>query len=235
VLRKRLVGTWTQQSKPNLTNTATVALALHADGTYSEGVTSVVGGATSSSYPTGDWAIQNGVYLRRLHNFALDMTWLPRPVIVKRQWPKVQFNDKRAITCAVHQAIVAGEQKPLESECAAATPEGGGATQPPRQKLRGVGDLPTVGRRFGHIAVVGLQQGNHLPHRQSRPLDVGLPPGGGVAKVDEAKFGPAQAFADQFGADLAGGSAQAPRHLAETRRFLRGKSKVKQFIFASFN
>jgi hypothetical protein len=64
VLRKRLVGTWTQQSKPNLTNTLTVALAFHADGTYSNGVTSVGGGATSSSYPTGDWAIQNGVLVR---------------------------------------------------------------------------------------------------------------------------------------------------------------------------
>ena len=52
------------------------------------------------------------VYLRRIHNFALDMTWLPWPVIVKRQWPKVQFKDKRAITWEEHQAIVTRELNP---------------------------------------------------------------------------------------------------------------------------
>jgi hypothetical protein len=38
--------------------------------------------------------VSTNVYLRRIHNFALDMTWLPWPVIVKRQWPKVEFKDK---------------------------------------------------------------------------------------------------------------------------------------------
>ena len=28
-------------------------------------------------------------YLRRLHNFALDMDWLPWPVLPKRQWPPI--------------------------------------------------------------------------------------------------------------------------------------------------
>jgi len=56
--------------------------------------------------------VSTNVYLRRIHNFALDMTWLPWPVIVKRQWPKVQFKDKRAITWPEHQAIVAREQNP---------------------------------------------------------------------------------------------------------------------------
>ena len=56
--------------------------------------------------------VSTNVYLRRIHNFALDMTWLPWPVIVKRQWPKVQFKDKRAITWEEHQAIVAREQNP---------------------------------------------------------------------------------------------------------------------------
>ena len=54
--------------------------------------------------------VSTNVYLRRIHNFALDMTWLPWPVIVKRQWPKVEFKDKRAITWEEHQAIVAREQ-----------------------------------------------------------------------------------------------------------------------------
>jgi integrase len=56
--------------------------------------------------------VSTNIYLRRIHNFALDMTWLPWPVIVKRQWPKVQFKDKRAITWEEHQAIVAREQNP---------------------------------------------------------------------------------------------------------------------------
>ncbi|HEY3854094.1 MAG TPA: tyrosine-type recombinase/integrase [Verrucomicrobiae bacterium] len=54
--------------------------------------------------------VSTNVYLRRLHNFALDMSWLPWPVLAKRQWPKVQFKDKRAITLEEHQAIVAREQ-----------------------------------------------------------------------------------------------------------------------------
>ncbi|MGD0259472.1 MAG: tyrosine-type recombinase/integrase [Verrucomicrobiota bacterium] len=56
--------------------------------------------------------VSTNVYLRRIHNFALDMTWLPWPVIVKRQWPKVQFKDKRAVTWEEHRAIVAREENP---------------------------------------------------------------------------------------------------------------------------
>jgi len=56
--------------------------------------------------------VSTNVYLRRIHNFALDMTWLPWPVIVKRQWPKVRFKDKRAVTWEEHQAIVAREENP---------------------------------------------------------------------------------------------------------------------------
>ena len=53
--------------------------------------------------------VSTNVFLRHLHNFALDMTWLPWPVIVKRQWPTVTFRDKRAITWEEHEAIVARE------------------------------------------------------------------------------------------------------------------------------
>ena len=56
--------------------------------------------------------VSTNVYLRRIHNFALDMTWLPWPVIVKRQWPKVEYKDKRAITWEEHQAILARELNP---------------------------------------------------------------------------------------------------------------------------
>jgi hypothetical protein len=42
--------------------------------------------------------VSTNVFLRRLHNFAMDMSWLPWPVLAKRQWPKVHFKGKRAIT-----------------------------------------------------------------------------------------------------------------------------------------
>ena len=60
-------------------------------------------------------ALQNGtvstnVFLRRLHNFCMDMNWLPWPLVPKRQWPSVRFKDKRAITSQEHQRILAGER-----------------------------------------------------------------------------------------------------------------------------
>ena len=59
-----------------------------------------------------DGTVSTNVYLRRLHNFALDMGWLPWPVVPKRQWPAVRFKIKRAITLEEHQAIVARETNP---------------------------------------------------------------------------------------------------------------------------
>jgi integrase len=53
--------------------------------------------------------VSTNVFLRRLHNFALDMNWLPKSILPKRQWPKPVFRDKRAITLKEHQAIVARE------------------------------------------------------------------------------------------------------------------------------
>jgi integrase len=52
------------------------------------------------------------VYLRRMHNFAIDMNWLPASVLPKRQWPAVKFKDKRAITLEEHQQIIAAERNP---------------------------------------------------------------------------------------------------------------------------
>jgi integrase len=52
------------------------------------------------------------VFLRRVHNFALDMGWLPWPVLPKKQWPKVQYGAKRAITWEEHRRIVEREQNP---------------------------------------------------------------------------------------------------------------------------
>lgn len=50
------------------------------------------------------------VYLRRIHNFALDMDWLPKIILPKKQWPRICFKDKRAITLDEHQAIIAREK-----------------------------------------------------------------------------------------------------------------------------
>jgi integrase len=56
--------------------------------------------------------VSTNVYLRRIHNFALDMTWLPWPVLAKKRWPAVAFKEKRGITLAEHLAIVARENNP---------------------------------------------------------------------------------------------------------------------------
>ena len=56
--------------------------------------------------------VSTNVYLRRIHNFALDMTWLPWPVLPKKRWPAVEFKEKRGITLVEHLAIVAREQNP---------------------------------------------------------------------------------------------------------------------------
>jgi len=52
------------------------------------------------------------IYLRRIHNFALDMNWLPWPVLPKRRWPEIIFKPKRAITWEEHSAIVERELNP---------------------------------------------------------------------------------------------------------------------------
>jgi len=56
--------------------------------------------------------VSTNVYLRRLHNFCVDMNWLAWPLIPKRQWPAVEFKEKRSITLAEHLAIVARENNP---------------------------------------------------------------------------------------------------------------------------
>ena len=56
--------------------------------------------------------VSTNVFLRRLHNFCVDMNWLPWPLIPKRQWPAVRFKDKRAITLEEHQKIIAAEVNP---------------------------------------------------------------------------------------------------------------------------
>jgi integrase len=59
--------------------------------------------------------VSTNVFLRRLHNFALDMNWLPGPVIPRQRWKevaRVRFREKRAITLEEHERILAGERNP---------------------------------------------------------------------------------------------------------------------------
>jgi integrase len=51
-------------------------------------------------------------YLRRLHNLALDLGWLPWPILAKRAWPKIHSKGRRAITVEEHAAVIASEKNP---------------------------------------------------------------------------------------------------------------------------
>jgi hypothetical protein len=35
------------------------------------------------------------IFLRRLHNFALEMDWIAKAMIPRRQWPKIEFESKQ--------------------------------------------------------------------------------------------------------------------------------------------
>jgi len=56
--------------------------------------------------------VSTNVYLRRFHNFALDMGWIATPIIPRRQWPKVRYADKKAITEEQYTQIIAREKNP---------------------------------------------------------------------------------------------------------------------------
>jgi integrase len=49
-------------------------------------------------------------YLRRLHNLAFDLGWLPWPILAKRAWPKIRSQSKRAITAEEHAVVIASEK-----------------------------------------------------------------------------------------------------------------------------
>lgn len=59
-----------------------------------------------------DKKVSSNVYLRRIHNHALGMDWLLKPVIPRLQWPRPVFKPKRAITAAEHAAILSRETNP---------------------------------------------------------------------------------------------------------------------------
>ncbi|HUA39137.1 MAG TPA: tyrosine-type recombinase/integrase [Candidatus Sulfopaludibacter sp.] len=51
-----------------------------------------------------------GHYLRRLHNLALNLGWLPVPVLAPKLWPKPHCKEKRGLTLEEHQRILAAEK-----------------------------------------------------------------------------------------------------------------------------
>jgi len=57
-------------------------------------------------------SVATNVFLRRAHNFAIGMHWLPWPVLPKLQWPPVHYKEKRAITLEEHQKIIQRERNP---------------------------------------------------------------------------------------------------------------------------
>jgi integrase len=56
--------------------------------------------------------VSTNMFLRRLHNFAVGMHWLPWPVLPKLKWPPVRHKDRRAITGDEHQRIIEREHNP---------------------------------------------------------------------------------------------------------------------------
>src|SRR6185503_6065996 len=49
------------------------------------------------------------IFLRRLHGFAVSMKWLPWPILMPRQWPRIRFKPRRGVTCEEHQKLLARE------------------------------------------------------------------------------------------------------------------------------
>jgi len=56
--------------------------------------------------------VSTNVWLRILHNRALDMGWLLAPVLHKKVWPKIRYKPRRGITLEEHRKIVAAEHNP---------------------------------------------------------------------------------------------------------------------------
>jgi integrase len=56
-----------------------------------------------------DGKVSTNVYLRRIHNHALGMDWLLKPVLPRLQWPRPIFKPKRAITFEEHHRIIEAE------------------------------------------------------------------------------------------------------------------------------
>jgi integrase len=56
--------------------------------------------------------VSTNMFLRRLHNYTVNMRWVPLPVLPKPNWPVVRHQEKRAITFEEHQKIISREFNP---------------------------------------------------------------------------------------------------------------------------
>lgn len=56
--------------------------------------------------------VSTNVYLRRFQNHALDMGWLPVPVLPRKKFDKIKHKEARALTWAEHCQIINREQNP---------------------------------------------------------------------------------------------------------------------------
>ena len=50
--------------------------------------------------------VSTNVYLRRLHNYAIGMHWLPWPILAYAQWPRLKYKTRRAITADEAQRLL---------------------------------------------------------------------------------------------------------------------------------
>ena len=53
--------------------------------------------------------VATNLYLRRIHNFAIGMHWLPWPILPKLHWPPIVYGDKRGVSAAEHEQLVQNE------------------------------------------------------------------------------------------------------------------------------
>lgn len=56
--------------------------------------------------------VSTNVFMRRLHSFALNMGWLPWPILAYAQWPRLQYKNRRAITANEAQRLLDVEPHP---------------------------------------------------------------------------------------------------------------------------
>lgn len=54
--------------------------------------------------------ISTNIFMRRLHSFALGMGWLPWPIISYKQWPRIRFQPRRAVTAEEAANLVETEK-----------------------------------------------------------------------------------------------------------------------------
>jgi len=50
--------------------------------------------------------VAKNVQLRILHNRALDLEWMLRPVLSKKAWPKIRYGHRRGITREQHESVL---------------------------------------------------------------------------------------------------------------------------------